>query len=316
MPQKSNIDKLETKTRKRLIELLQNPSVTLDDVVTEINNITGEKSVSRSGVSRYKKRLDEILEKKKQVEAIANAWNKKQGDELGNLIGKQTMEELRLLVYDFVGKLQDMQEKELDTMSLEDLSQTAFSIEKASKSIVNLEQAISKNATHTEGIKQATLSEAQTKINQNAERAGVSKETVNTILKDVFNDTNKNGSKVKRKKCLRYVLTDHYSGSICVRYYSGYGEAAEYMYDFLLYAWGKKDRINYSFHGVPELLLWDKGSANTSKAVTNALKSLGVKTITHKAGSSRVKGQVENANNIVETHFECFLRFEGVKTIE
>lgn len=135
--------------------------------------------------------------------------------------------------------------------------------------------------------------------------------------KDFFNPiTDKSSGKVKRKKCLRYVLTDHYSGSICVRYYSGYGETAEYMYDFLLYAWKEKEKEGYAFHGVPEFLLWDKGSANTSKAVTNALKSLGVKTMTHAAGSSRVKGQVENANNLVETHFECFLRFEGVKTIE
>lgn len=42
------------------------------------------------------------------------------------------MEELRLLVYDVVGKLQEMQEKELETMSLDDLSTTAFSIEKMS----------------------------------------------------------------------------------------------------------------------------------------------------------------------------------------
>lgn len=134
--------------------------------------------------------------------------------------------------------------------------------------------------------------------------------------KDFFNGADTKGKTIKRKKCLRYVLTDHYSGSICVRYYSGYGESAEYMYDFLLYAWGKKNREDYAFHGVPKLLLWDKGSANTSKAVSNALKSLGVKTITHATGASRVKGQVENANNIVETHIESLLRLEGVKTID
>ena len=135
--------------------------------------------------------------------------------------------------------------------------------------------------------------------------------------KDFFNDAkDKKGKNIKRKKCLRYVLTDHYSGSICLRYYAAYGETAEYLYDFLLYAWGKKEREDYAFHGVPELLLWDKGSANSSKSVSNALKSLNVRAITHSAGNPRAKGQVENANNLIETHFECLFRIEGVSSIE
>lgn len=135
--------------------------------------------------------------------------------------------------------------------------------------------------------------------------------------KDFFNDAkDRKGKKIKRKKCLRYVLTDHYSGSICLRYYAAYGETAEYLYDFLLYAWGKKEREDYAFHGIPEMLLWDKGSANTSKSVANALRSLKVKTIAHAAGNSRAKGQVENANNLIETHFECLFRLEGISSIE
>lgn len=135
--------------------------------------------------------------------------------------------------------------------------------------------------------------------------------------KDFFNDgKDKKGKQIKKKKCLRYVLTDHYSGSICVRYYSAYGETAEYLYDFLLYAWGKKEREGYAFHGVPEMILWDKGSANISKSVSNALKSLGVRSITHSAGNPRAKGQVEVTNNLIETHLECLFRIEGVSGIE
>jgi hypothetical protein len=126
--------------------------------------------------------------------------------------------------------------------------------------------------------------------------------------KDFF----KNGEK---KKCLRYVLTDHYSGSICARYYEADGETASNMYDFLLYAWGRKEINTYVFHGIPELLIWDCGTANIAKATTNALKAFGVKTIPHLPGNPRGKGQVEGGNRIVETHFECRLRFEPVKTV-
>jgi len=119
-----------------------------------------------------------------------------------------------------------------------------------------------------------------------------------------------------RQKCYRYVLTDHYSGSICVRYYAAMGETAANMYDFLLYAWGLKDCDTYVFHGVPELLIWDCGTGNLAKPITNALKAFNVKTKPHLPGNPRAKGQVENANNIVELHFESRLRFEPVSCME
>lgn len=117
-------------------------------------------------------------------------------------------------------------------------------------------------------------------------------------------------------KCWRYVLTDHYSGTICVRYYAASGENSANMYDFLLYAWGKKRDPLYVFHGLPELLIWDCGSANISKPVTNALKALRVETKPHLPGNPRAKGQVEKANDIVERQFESLLRLEPVRSIE
>ncbi|MDR2924187.1 MAG: transposase, partial [Treponema sp.] len=127
----------------------------------------------------------------------------------------------------------------------------------------------------------------------------------------------KNKSFLKDKlKCLRYVITDHYSASICVRYYAALGETAENMYDFLLYAWGQKNISSYAFHGLPEQVIWDKGSANIAKSVTNAVAALRVQTNPHLAENPRAKGQVEEANRLVETHFESRLRFEPVHSIE
>ena len=117
-------------------------------------------------------------------------------------------------------------------------------------------------------------------------------------------------------KCWRYVLTDHFSGTICVKYYAAAGENSANMYDFLLYAWGKKKDPLYNFHGLPELLIWDCGSANVSKPVTNALKALRVETKPHMPGNPRAKGQVEKSNDIVERQFESLLRLEPVSSIE
>jgi hypothetical protein len=136
------------------------------------------------------------------------------------------------------------------------------------------------------------------------------------IISDSEHYKNKNFFKGDKKKCLRYVLTDHYSGSVCARYYETAGETAANMYDFLLYAWGQKKSGAYVFHGIPELLIWDCGTANIARATTNALKALGVETKPHLPGNPRAKGQVENGNNLVETQFESRLRFEPVRSVD
>lgn len=130
---------------------------------------------------------------------------------------------------------------------------------------------------------------------------------------EVYKNKNPREGKLK---CWRYVLSDHNSSSICVRYYAAMGETAANMYDFLLYAWGKKDDPLYGFHGLPELLIWDPGSANISRPVTAALKALRVETKPHLPGNPRAKGQVEKANDIVETQFESLLKLEPVHSIE
>jgi hypothetical protein len=48
----------------------------------------------------------------------------------------------------------------------------------------------------------------------------------------------------------RYVLTDHYSGTLMVRYYQSAGESVENLYDFLLWCWSRHQ--NRPFHGVPK----------------------------------------------------------------
>ena len=127
---------------------------------------------------------------------------------------------------------------------------------------------------------------------------------------------NKNFYEGGKLKCLRYVLTDHFSSFICVRYYEAAGETALNMYDFLLYAWGMKEDPLYVFHGIPEILVWDCGSGNIARSTTNALAALRVRAIPHLPGNPRGKGQVENANNLVERQFESRLRFEPVHSLD
>ena len=120
--------------------------------------------------------------------------------------------------------------------------------------------------------------------------------------------------KIKNLRVWRYVLVDHYSGLICVRYYESAGETQAILYDFLLWAWGK---ISGSpFHGLPTYLYWDKGSANTSKAISYALDCMKVENVTHKEHLARAKGAVEKANDMVEKLLEGRLLFEPVNSVD
>lgn len=121
-----------------------------------------------------------------------------------------------------------------------------------------------------------------------------------------------NYAKVKLK-VWRYVRYDHFSGVIDVRYFEAAGENQSVLFEFLLWTWGLQDgRVN---HGVPKLLLWDKGSANTSHGIQRLLDALGVRHETHTAGHAWAKGGVEVGNNLVETQFESRLRLEPVDDV-
>jgi hypothetical protein len=131
--------------------------------------------------------------------------------------------------------------------------------------------------------------------------------------RDFYKNKLENYAKVKYK-VWRYTLYDRASGIIIPWYVEAAGENQHSLFQFLMFAWGKQD--GRLFHGVPQLLYWDKGSANTSSAIKNLLDHLEVKYLEHEAGNARAKGGVENANNIIETQFESRLKFQPVRSIE
>ena len=115
-------------------------------------------------------------------------------------------------------------------------------------------------------------------------------------------------------KVWRYVRYDHASGTLDVRYFEAAGENQVSLFEFMVHTWGRQPhRVS---HGVPKMLLWDKGSANTSAGIRRMLDALGVHHETHATHRAWVKGGVESGNFIVERHFESRLRDEPVQTIE
>lgn len=119
---------------------------------------------------------------------------------------------------------------------------------------------------------------------------------------------NKPESIQKRVKAMviRYLVTDHYTGTVYLRYFLG-AESAALVSEFFIAAVQPKGNEKEPFHGVPMILVLDPGSANEAHMFKNLCRLLGVKLIVHKPKNPRAKGSVEKHHDLVECGFESRL---------
>lgn len=113
----------------------------------------------------------------------------------------------------------------------------------------------------------------------------------------------------------RYIVADHCTGYLYVRYALERGESAAGVLTTLIEAMsdrGPRDPM----HGVPLHLYADKGSGNRNGLMAEFCARLGIKSLYHAAGTANATGAVEKAQDIVERHFEGRLRFTEVSQLE
>jgi transposase InsO family protein len=123
--------------------------------------------------------------------------------------------------------------------------------------------------------------------------------------------------RVESERVWRYVVTDHYSGSIFVNYVMGAESATNLAESFIAAicqrtVGGEPD----PFHGVPYMLYMDRGSANTSGPARNLFRRLQVRQEAHMPGAPWATGQVEKAQDIVERKFESALSLQPVYSLD
>ncbi len=133
--------------------------------------------------------------------------------------------------------------------------------------------------------------------------------------RDFYKNKFDNFAKIK-KRLLRYVLTDHFSGAYKFRYYNTTGETGGNLWHFLKWAWGGQCHEKLPFRGVPFILLMDTGAANKSHAILNFLERLEVTIPKGLPYNPRRQGQTESTHNIIETWFESGLRIQHGITVE
>lgn len=121
-----------------------------------------------------------------------------------------------------------------------------------------------------------------------------------------------NLKRIESQRVWRYVVTDHYSGTLFVHYVLGAESGLNLAESFIA---AMQQRDGDPFHGVPFVLMMDMGSANTSGLFTNLLRRLRVLPLPHAPENARATGQVENAQNLVECGFESTLRLQPVHSL-
>ena len=119
---------------------------------------------------------------------------------------------------------------------------------------------------------------------------------------------------ISGQRILRYLVIDHYSGNIYLRYEQAKGEDALGVIKALIGAIddrGARDPM----HGAPLQAYMDPGSGNKSSLLLNFVEQLDINPLHHAAGNARATGGVEVGQNIVETQFEGRLRFMTVPSV-
>lgn len=125
------------------------------------------------------------------------------------------------------------------------------------------------------------------------------------LLDDTEVYKNKPGAmkRVQDDLCIRWMMTDPFSGAYFVRYFAGHEDSMGFI-EFLIEAMQCRSE---PMHGVPLNLVMDKGSAGRSAPARRLLKQLGIKVHEHAVKKSRAKGSVEGMHNIWEQVFESRL---------
>ena len=181
MGQKSAVDRLPKKLRSKLLEMLQDPSVTQAKIVDAINADAGETLLSRSSMNRYAQRMKHFAEKNRQAKEIADAYIDKYGSDNRVKLGKVVNEQIRLAVFDLIGEIEEIREDpEIKSPQIADM------LYKLSRGLKELEAAEKLNAERTESIRKAALAEAAEAVEQTAKSNGLTAETIEKIKTQIL----------------------------------------------------------------------------------------------------------------------------------
>lgn len=178
MSQRSSIEKLPEDILLKLQELLRDSRITQLAIVQKINALLNktdnQKTISKSALNRYKKRMDKVGSKISEMREIAKVWSDKFGTEPAGKVGMLLNEIIRNLAVETALQAAEGDQPIAPKM-LKDLS---IAVER-------LEKAANENLKREKEIKASMAAQAKEKIKE-LENKGFDKTTLQASIKAVY----------------------------------------------------------------------------------------------------------------------------------
>ena len=122
---KSKIQQLPEDIRSQLAAMLRSGSMSQKDILEEVNQLIleaglpPEEQISRTGLNRYFKRMEEAGSRMAQAREVAEVWTSKLGQAPTSELGKMLQEFVRTMAFETSMKLMDDPDKVVDPKSLD-----------------------------------------------------------------------------------------------------------------------------------------------------------------------------------------------------
>ncbi|MGL5763195.1 MAG: DUF3486 family protein [Plesiomonas shigelloides] len=183
---KSKIQQLPDDIRSQLSAMLRSGSMQQKDILAEVNQLIvdaglpPEEQISRTGLNRFAKRMEEAGSRMAQAREVAEVWTAKLGQAPTSEVGKLLQEFVRTMAFETSMKMMDASEGEDGKMvDPKSLGQLALVIQR-------VEQAAMTSHKVEKEIRAAFAEEAAAKAEQIVKRAGLTAETATQIKQQIL----------------------------------------------------------------------------------------------------------------------------------
>ncbi|MEN3760259.1 DUF3486 family protein [Aeromonas veronii] len=183
---KSKIQQLPADIRSQLSAMIRSGSMSQKDILAEVNQLIvesglpPEEQISRTGLNRFAKRMEEAGSRMAQAREVAAVWTSKLGQAPTSEVGKLLQEFVRTMAFETSMKMMDASDGEEGKMiDPKSLGQLALVIQR-------VEQAAMTSHKVEKEIRAAFAAEAATAAEKIVTQAGVSAETAADIKNKIL----------------------------------------------------------------------------------------------------------------------------------
>lgn len=183
---KSKIQQLPDDIRSQLSAMIRSGSMSQKDILAEVNQLIvesglpPEEKISRTGLNRFAKRMEEAGSRMAQAREVAEVWTAKLGQAPTSEVGKLLQEFVRTMAFETSMKMMDASDGEegkmIDPKSLGQLALVIQRVEQAAMTSHKVERE----------IRAAFAAEAATAAEKIVTQAGVSAETAADIKNKIL----------------------------------------------------------------------------------------------------------------------------------